>query len=219
MEERRIIYLPTSEIHPAPWNPPIRTESRNLQSLIKSMRANGFFWYVPLIVGRGDILADGHRRYAAAVTLGIPQVPVLRIDKAADLLWAELNGMRRPVSSAESLEGYLLGLEHVPEQHAGDVAEYMGVMGEEAARLDFMRGVSPRVLDIGRRILRYLGKTGDKDLLRMAVLWLRKHRMSRSVRWITEVEDDESDPNLLLGYILADKPLPKLSAILPEAQA
>jgi len=202
---QRIIYLPTDKIEAAPWNPPRRTNSKVMASLVRSMRENGFWWYMPLIIGRGDVLADGHRRLAAACELRIVSVPVLRVDKAADVLWSEINGRRRTVSAAESLEAHVRGLQAIPDQHSRPVQEIVNVVGLDELRKDYMIGVSPSILTWAKTIGRYIGQT-DARMIAQITMWLRKHEMQRRVR---AAMDGGIEPGLLMGHVLNDTPLPR----------
>ncbi len=204
---RAIVYLPIGQVQCAPWNPPRRTRKEALAGLVASMRESGFWWYMPLILARDGTLADGHRRLEAAKVLRLTDVPCARVDKAADVLWAEINGRRRTVSSAETLEAATRGLTVLPEEHSKAVTEFLRIVGMEQAQASYMTGVSPHILAWAKKVARYVGYDGDEPMIARCVLWLRKHEMQRRVRGAM---DAEVDANLLLGYVLSDAPLPPL---------
>ncbi len=204
---QRIVYLPIGQVHDAPWNPSRRTSKNAVAGLVRSMRESGFWWYMPLVLGRDGLLADGHRRLAAARILKLTEVPCVRVDKAADVLWAEINGRRRTVSRSETLEAVTLGLEVVPEDHSVKVAEFLRVVGIDNAKQSYMIGVSPSILDWARKLARYIGFDGDDEMIGKCVCWLRKHQMQRRAR---SAMDAEMDPSTIFGYIIGDSPLPKL---------
>lgn len=207
MNEQRVIYIPVEQIKPAPWNPSRRTKPSNIAALVHSMKAHGFFWWKPVIIGREDVMGDGHRRLCAAKAANIPHVPALRVDMAADVIWAVENGRRRTVTSAESLEAATLGLTYLPDQHSKSVQEIIAVVGMEQLKQDYMIGVSPHILSWAKRTATYIGHDNDKAMIANIVLWLRKHEMQRRVRGAM---DAEVDPSVILGYIMIDKPLPSL---------
>jgi hypothetical protein len=169
------------------------------------MREHGFWWYMPLILGRNDVLGDGHRRLTVARELQLVSVPAVRVDKAADVLWSEINGLRRTVSGSETLEAVVLGLSQPPPQHVKEIDRFLQIVGLEEASKDYMRGVAPRIIDIAMRVGRYIGSTDDK-MLACIVTWLRRQNAQRNAR---TAMDGGIDPELLFGLIVDDRPLPK----------
>jgi len=84
--ERKLEYLPPSELKPAPDNPRRHTPEQicKIASCMKKFGA-----VAPLIVDRNGQLIVGHARREAALQVGIDRVPVIRAD---DLSEAEARG-------------------------------------------------------------------------------------------------------------------------------
>lgn len=59
-----------------PFNPKKRVLGNKLAPLVKSIKESGGV-LTPVMVGRDNVIGDGHRRVAAAKIAGIEQVPVL----------------------------------------------------------------------------------------------------------------------------------------------
>lgn len=210
MADYRIIYMDIDRIKPAPWNPARRTTPKALQPIIISMREHGFWPYQHLILGRDDVLADGHRRLAAAKAVGLPRVPVMRVDKAADVIWAEINGKRQEITASQSLEAIAHGLSVIPDRHKSEVEKFIQVMGRgpDGINAPLMAGVAPSIMDWARKTARYIGIDPDREpsQVKRIIFWLRRHQMQKRVRAAME---DEIDPQTVIEFINADLPLPK----------
>lgn len=72
-----VLYLPASEITPDPRNPR-KHKPRQIKLLAKSIQSFGFV--MPLVVNGSNQLIAGHARLEAAKSLGLQQVPVIRLD-------------------------------------------------------------------------------------------------------------------------------------------
>lgn len=72
-----VLYLPASEITPDPRNPR-KHKPRQIKLLAKSIQSFGFV--MPLMVNGSNQLIAGHARLEAAKSLGLQQVPVIRLD-------------------------------------------------------------------------------------------------------------------------------------------
>jgi DNA modification methylase len=72
-----IQYLPTAMLKPSAGQPRRHPKSQ-IRSLTKSIEAFGF--NVPILVDADDCVVAGHARLAAASSLGLTQVPVIRLD-------------------------------------------------------------------------------------------------------------------------------------------
>src|SRR4051794_26638233 len=77
----QVTYLETDKIMPAKKNPR-RHSPVQIKQLIKSIKS--FNFVVPIVVDQhGEIIA-GHARYAAARKLGMPTIPVVRLEHLTD---------------------------------------------------------------------------------------------------------------------------------------
>lgn len=171
-----ITLVPVDSLRPAPWNPPQRTASVNLRSLVQSMRENGFWASSPIRVARDMMIIDGHRRWMAAKMAGIENVPVF-VDESADpkAAYLTINSTVRPPTSREWLHAYLGGAQ-VPPRLRRDIMRIADVCGEQMLWRIAQANLSPRsLMAVGRRALRYIGISPDDDE------WL-----SRVIRWAVD---------------------------------
>jgi ParB/RepB/Spo0J family partition protein len=101
--------LPTASIRPNARN--VRADLGNIDELAASLRANGM--QQPVIVtpnpgGQTFSLVDGHRRHAAAVKAGIPQIPALittvtgKRQTLAMMLAAAMHEQLKPMEQANA---------------------------------------------------------------------------------------------------------------------
>lgn len=75
---KEIKQVPTAKLIPNDRNRGINNTLKN--NLQKSMAIHGFRPEMPIWVDKDLNIVDGHNRYAAAIQLGIPKVPVIVID-------------------------------------------------------------------------------------------------------------------------------------------
>lgn len=78
--EKRLVYLPVSELHPHPSNP--RLELGDLSELAESIRARGVMQNLTVVPreGGGYLILIGHRRHAAAALAGLSMLPCVVVD-------------------------------------------------------------------------------------------------------------------------------------------
>ena len=77
MKESKIEYLATSQLSPYPRNS--RTHSKKqIRQIADSIRQFGFT--NPLLIDSHNVILAGHGRLAAAKTLGLEQVPCVRLE-------------------------------------------------------------------------------------------------------------------------------------------
>lgn len=80
-------YRDISELHNYEFNP--RDNGPAIESVANSIRTFGFL--IPVVVDQNDILVAGHTRVAAALSLGMVEVPVVQV---AHLTEDEINAFR-----------------------------------------------------------------------------------------------------------------------------
>jgi len=125
-------------VHPAPFNPPMRTSSRALRGLLDDIRKHGITAPIPAIE-RADghyVIADGHRRYSCAVILGMKHVPIRVSDSGISALaeeWARLNKETLKMSALSWMEAYVSSGEtmadYVPTAILGSIRECKIIFG------------------------------------------------------------------------------------------
>lgn len=193
-------------ITPAAFNPAVRTEPKNIQDLVDSMRKDGFWPYMPLLLGRGDILADGHRRWTAAKVLKMEIVPCRRIDKSSAEIWAELNGTVRIITSREVASAVAAGMDAPMPKYQRQFDQLKAIAGDEGVRMVALNNFSVSIIKEVMAAARYVGKADDKSFCSQVLRWMISNRTQRAVM---EARRDKISPSLLLRKIEQNKPLRK----------
>ena len=105
-------FAPIKQLHESPLNPRKLFDPIKLQELVDSVRAHGV--RTPLLVrpnAKGLEIASGHRRFRAATSAGLDQVPVV-VQEMSDAEFIELlsfdNLQREDFTPLEEAEGYRL---------------------------------------------------------------------------------------------------------------
>lgn len=183
--EPLVVMMDVEEIHPAGFNPAARTDTRATRALMADIRGRGIL--VPLIVGRDNILADGHRRLACAKALGIQRVPVVRYDAPAEELYT-INTTARPLRTSDWFAAYAQGLApgSVNNKTARDILEIERLIGNDAARAMAARGRSPHILTWARRAAIYCNDPTD-EFVREALRWLDECNQQFALRKALDV--------------------------------
>jgi ParB-like chromosome segregation protein Spo0J len=73
--------IPTSSFKPYSANPRTHTK-KQVRQIAESIKTFG--WTNPVLIDAGDTIVAGHGRVEAARLLGLPAVPVLRIDDLSE---------------------------------------------------------------------------------------------------------------------------------------
>jgi len=82
-QRRGLTWMDLSKLQPHPFNATVYGEEKLDEEFVKNVEQRGI--YVPLIVTPTGKIISGHRRYAAAVKLNLPQVPVIVRDLKNEL--------------------------------------------------------------------------------------------------------------------------------------
>ena len=77
----KIEYVPLASLTPHPLNPR-KHSRRQLKALARSIRAHGFV--APVLSDARGVIIAGHGRIEAARSVGIEQVPVVRIEHLSE---------------------------------------------------------------------------------------------------------------------------------------
>lgn len=110
--EKKLIYIPTSEIFPHPDNP--RKEFGDLKELAESIKANGIMQNLTVVCGHGDYsegftVIIGHRRLSAAKLAGLEEVPCVVVDMTPEEQVATMlleNMQRSDLTPYEQAQGF-----------------------------------------------------------------------------------------------------------------
>jgi hypothetical protein len=202
---RPVEIVSVDTINTAKWNPPGRVSKAALGTLREQIEMAGGI-LIPLALGKGDVLADGHRRLAVARELGHPTVPVRRFPEfEPDWLWARLNAGTKAVGAktwGQAVRGGLR-VELLPPPDRRKVSELIRILGKRRYDDLMDNGRSTGILYWAVRLGHYCGDESDKSI-RAWIMWLDKHDMQYPARQAMERECPE---DVLLGARDADLPI------------
>lgn len=181
----KIEYHRVNELKFAPFNPQHRTSESYIQDVVESMKRDGFWEWNPLHITSDGTVADGNRRLAAAIKLGIQEVPCIEVsDIAADEVWGKIN-TRRNIRLYDAMEAHSKGLDarFIPLQHRKTIDLVRDIGGQEL--LDFLvsHAVSPRIVYEANRLAYHFGKSGDKAYIKKIIHWLVEWRMQNAIKF------------------------------------
>jgi hypothetical protein len=166
----------TDSLHPAPWNPAIRTQTKYTLGLRESIQTNGFWEFRPILTDRNGMIIDGHRRWTAAKALGIFEIPAIVVDADADKLWSEVNGQTMAISGAQVVQAVAGGLQTIPDKFDKNMTRLVEIMGNEGVQLLAANNMGPNVVAFAERVGRYCKMTEDREFLQKTIRWLVTHR-------------------------------------------
>lgn len=179
-----IVMLSVNSLTPAPWNPPQRTMSINLRSLVQSIKKNGFWLSNPIRVADNLMIIDGHRRWMAAKLAGIEQVPVY-IDHSGDpkSAYLDINSTIRPPTSREWLHSYLSGGK-VPSRLERDIDRLRRVCGESMLWRIAQANLSPKsLIQVGVSAAKYIDESANNDeTLKNIIFWMVEGKRQWQIR-------------------------------------
>ena len=186
-----ISYEKIDKLTPSGFNPPQRTEAQNLTDLIESMQRDGFHWYDPIKVTDDMHVGDGHRRLAAAKTLGIDSVPILVIrGKTASDIWAESEDGKRVVTGGDVIRATSNGLSRVPKRHKRIMEQIEKIGGRKLIDHMAKNNKSVGVFKQAVGLAGYCSLRNDNAFVLAAVYWLIDHNMTRMARLATDLHVD-----------------------------
>lgn len=179
--EPRIIFVKTSDLKPAPFNPSIRTDEKSLKVLYMSMQKKGFLAHHPIIIVGGNTIADGHRRWTCAKMLNIEQVPCIVANESLHEVWAE-NGSQRKVNEKEMIMALRDGLEVVPDGQKKRIDKVIDMIGKDGLKLLADKNLSPRTVDAAKSVAKYCGRKDDRIFINCVVSWFVSYKCQDEVR-------------------------------------
>lgn len=195
--------LAPDEIKVSHFNPAKRVDRNKLTGLILSIREYGILQ--PLALTHDRVLADGHRRHAAAKYLKLHTVPVAiytenRLDAAT--LWVVLNSDTMNLTPTQWLAAVDAGLSMdtpgFPEVLRKRVERLQALIGKEGIATLVEQGRSPYLADNAERLVRYCDRRNDEEFFKLAVLWLVTVSNSFNLRAAME---DDIPPDVLVDAI------------------
>ena len=196
-------HFPIKDIRFAPFNPPDRVAEANTRDLRRSMEKDGFWPFSSVIIGNGNVLADGHRRVSVARELGIESVPADVIDEDADKWWALWNGTRRVLHTKDVLYAHVMGLNELPANGRRYIQMLDECLGPESLKaLVVKHGIAPAIYAEARQLAIYCGLKQDVTFLVQCIYWLTENKMRHTAH--TAMRSD-IDPRLLIDAVKGNK--------------
>lgn len=192
-------------LHPAPFNPEIRTRRRYLLPLIRSMEEYGFIEWEHIKVDRTAMIVDGHRRWTAAGILKIEEVPIIMIDADASEMWMVMNSTRAQVTPAQFLQAFSNGMVDLPDSMKSRIEGLTDLLGPEGIALLGEKGISPHIYKKVIKVARYVGKMDDEDFMRKTLWWMVAH--PRAQANVDRAIRDYVDGGVIISAVEADVPL------------
>lgn len=188
--KQRIVYVSVNQLRVASFNPPARTTPQAIAELRADIEENGI--KAPLHAIPSGSLADGHRRFACALSLGIDKVPVTyhegKSEKDLPALWAELNKFTRKTEPADWLHVWFhatpscdLKSELLPRNIMRNVVDSWEVFGKAGIETLVLAKYSPlagrRVKDVVRWVDSF-DRLKGQITTKMMGAWVLRHGRS-----------------------------------------
>ena len=202
----KVRMMSVTKIKESSFNPSARATASSVKGLRENIEEFGILQ--PLSLTKGNKLADGHRRLAAAKIIGLKTVPVIvHSESCPKKLFASLNANSKTVTGANWLEAYLGGLDldtpGFPQYVAYNIQRLEEIGGKKLLNRIVAKCSSPTIITRITRVARYIGWENDEHYLKVAN-WFLKHGCVRdSVR---AVETGWS-PIRLKRAINSDRPI------------
>lgn len=187
-----VTMLAIGSLDAAYFNPPGRTKESAIESLVEDVRRAGVLSPVHVVPHRSRfIIADGHRRHAASLALGLSHVPCI-VHHDCDPsgvrdLWARLNRNCRSVSSYDWMYAWLASGANDKWEMPPIVRDKIKIClevfgGKSGIKKLIERGISP---SIGWRVVQVhtgMNQYGINSISRTEIgEWIIQHKGSASV--------------------------------------
>lgn len=161
---------------PGGFNPPQRVTEKSLALIMQGIVELGGV-VQPIIVSRDLRIGDGHRRVAAAIKLGLTEVPIIELPLGLQEMWGILNNTQKAIVGRDWVEVHSLGfsLENAPVNVRKQITEIKNLIGEDGFSLLAEKGMTTTVLGFAKRLANYINTTGtkpDSSLVAQCLLWL-----------------------------------------------
>lgn len=209
---KNIVIMAVRAIKPLPYNPPTRSDERQIDSLVRYMRDRIESELPPLapadrlVVGCDGLLGDGHRRLAALKRLGVGAVEVeIDSSRTAAEIWRDRNSAM-PLNSRQVSQAANLGLDqqYWPRQARQTARQLTDIAGDEAVPFILASGVSLGVLRELRLALNFCGNH-DQPFAMAVLRWMIGNKAQRITR--NMIEAGMITPEALISAINENRPL------------
>lgn len=185
----------------ASHNPANRTKPDAVRVLADSMDKIGLIHPVTVT---GDLrIIDGHRRVAAAKTLGWKEIECTVVEGDPDEIYASINVTPRKMSGNDALGVWLANPKAVTSTQGQEFRRMQDVIGRGLMTRIYDQGLSKRVYQTARRIARYCDND-TPETAQAIVGWLLEFAVIGQV--MKAMEAGES-PRLILDAVRRKKPI------------
>lgn len=169
-------FVNVNELKPAPFNPPVRTSDRAVKDLVRSISENGFWNHKPITITEDGYIADGHRRWTVAKSLGITHIPALVTHQELHEAWSSSMESTRPLNGKEIIAAKVLGLNSMPRNSVGkNLQYYSNKYGEDVIKYLYENGKTLVPIQQAERVSRYIGWDGENIF--SVVKWIVENKM------------------------------------------
>ncbi len=194
-------------LHPTETNPSSRVEKKILKGIKNSIAQYGIL--MPLTITKDYQIVDGHRRFASACELEIPELPCIIRDTDTDALFDALNGYTRPINGRERLDIFVTSgykLESIPSNKRKDYTRLLSFLTKEDLDNVSTTGKEPvSVMNLLPGILSYLEYEDTPENKRKIFLWMITTSSTQPVRRAMKAHVPH---NKIVQFIEKGQPLP-----------
>ncbi len=202
MTETNFSRLKIASLKLAKFNPKNRLEGPRLKQLARSIEEVGLIY--PVCVNQDNELIDGHRRVAAAKSLGWDEIPVILVNGDRQMIYAEVNHTSQRMSANDHLMIYLSDPSALRPQLRRRHDEAEALLGRKVLTIIAHRGGSINLVRWAKEMASYCDRAGDEKFIIRAVRWVSYHRMARLVR---SAMAGGASPRIIERCIMRNKPL------------
>jgi hypothetical protein len=162
----------------AKYNPPDRMK-KDLKTLMDSFKKHGQI--IPIVVGQGDELVEGHRRVAAARKLGWTELKAIRVLEDAPIIFREINVNTHKHNGAQTMQVYMADKRAVSDKIRKEGDLYLSLIGRPAMKKMADEGAGFGSMRLAYRLLKK-GDCFNKRNFLTLVNYMWKNKNSYAVR-------------------------------------
>jgi hypothetical protein len=193
-KEMCVVYVNVNDIMPSEFNPDSRVNVKALEALEEEVKKAGRI-LVPLALTSSGRLADGHRRLAVAIRLGMTEVPCIYYETGdAKKLWASLNTGTKAVSSRTWVEAFGKGLDikYFPPRQRAQMIGLQHILKPDEFAEFVSKKRSPGLLQSAYNIAHKCNDTSD-SFVREIILWTMQYEqmnlLNHAIRDGMDIDD------------------------------
>lgn len=140
LSDIRLVKLP--QFKPAPWNPPNRVAKAAIRYIKDSLEWMG--QASPVIITKGKLLVDGHRRLAAATMLGWTWLEAKLLDDTVspEEAYAQINFSSRRTSMKDMFQAFMINSYAIPLFYRDKFIRMQNAIGKQLMREMLEAGLS-----------------------------------------------------------------------------